>query len=402
MELTIFRGTNEIGGSCIELKQDNTKILFDFGIPLEAMDIKDFKIEDYKPNISSNYEAVFLSHAHPDHYGLLGLLDKETPIYATAETCNILKNIAPLTTKFDTNELNLKVIEAPLQIGKFLIIPHDIDHSIGGACAYEIQCNGKTIVYTGDIRFHGRCQYKNSVFKRKLDKVDYLIMEGTTISREQQTIVKEEDLKARFVEVFSTSKLPIVAFSPQNIDRFITVYKACIEANKTLVIDPYTSYILELYGIDNKNIPQFNWKNIRVYFASNSITSALAETKKLYKYKASKITIDEIINEPTKFVIKGNHIINERIFESIPKENLSIIYSMWKGYLDKPSQFDNYKDIITHIHTSGHAYVEDLQAFVNDVKPACIIPIHTECKDKYSDLFNAEIMTLDDNITVKL
>ena len=42
MELTIFRGTNEIGGSCIELKQDNTKILFDFGIPLEAMDIKDF------------------------------------------------------------------------------------------------------------------------------------------------------------------------------------------------------------------------------------------------------------------------------------------------------------------------------------------------------------------------
>ena len=68
----------------------------------------------------------------------------------------------------------------------------------------------------------------------------------------------------------------------------------------------------------------------------------------------------------------------------------------------QPSQFDDYKDIITHIHTSGHAYVEDLQAFVNEVKPACIVPIHTECKDKYRELFNAEIMTLDDNVTIEL
>ena len=402
MNLTIYRGTNEIGGSCIELEQDNTRILFDFGIPLEAMDVKDFKIEDYKPNIKNNYNGVFLSHAHPDHYGLLSLLNSETPIYATVDTCNILKNIAPLTTRFNTNEFNLVEINKSLEIGPFLIIPHEIDHSIGGACAFEIKCNGKTIVYTGDIRFHGRCAYKNSVFKRKLDKVDYLIMEGTTISREHQEKVTEDDLIPQFVEAFNSSKLPIVAFSPQNIDRFITVYKACRETKKTLVIDPYTCYILELYGIDNKNIPQFDWANIRVYFVSNSITSALAESNKLYKYKAKKISIEEIIKNPKEYVIKGNYTINKKIFEQMNKEDLSIIFSMWKGYLNKPNQFDAYKDIITHIHTSGHATVNDLQKFVDDIKPKTIIPIHTECKNRYQELFNAEIIALEDNTTLEL
>ena len=147
MKLTIYRGTNEIGGSCIELEENDIRILFDFGIPLDAMSVKDFKVEDCKLNIKTKYDAVFLTHAHPDHYGLLELLDSETSIYATAETCDILKNIIPMASKFDTKEYNLKVIESPIQIGKFNIVSHDVDHSIGGACAYEIKCNGKTIVF---------------------------------------------------------------------------------------------------------------------------------------------------------------------------------------------------------------------------------------------------------------
>lgn len=48
MNLTIYRGTNQICGNCIELEHNNTRILLDFGIPLEAMDMKNCKIEDFK------------------------------------------------------------------------------------------------------------------------------------------------------------------------------------------------------------------------------------------------------------------------------------------------------------------------------------------------------------------
>ena len=402
MNLTIYRGTNEIGGNCIELEFENSRILFDCGIPLEVMNTKDFRVEDFKPNIKTKYDAVFVSHAHPDHYGLLELLDNDTPIFGTAETCRMLKNIAPLTTKFKTQNLNFKVLDKTTKIGEFIITTHNIDHSIAGACAFEISCNNKTVLYTGDIRFHGRCKGKNKELIKNIRKIDYLIMEGTTINRANQKKVFENTLVKRFEDEFKKNKLPLVQVSAQNIDRFVTIYKACLKTKKTFVIDPYSCYILELYEKNSEKIPQFDWNNIRVYRANNSITRNLSTSGLLNKYMTKEILIDEIQKHPQKFVIKGNFDINNICLNKFKKEELNIIFSMWKGYLDKPSYLDNYKDIITCIHTSGHSTVEDLQQFVDDIKPNAIIPIHTECRDKYKELFNTSIIEIDDNKTISL
>lgn len=409
MELTIFRGTNQIGGSSLEIKEDDNRILFDFGIPLDAMNNKENSLEDYKLNIKGFYKqelaqvkAMFLTHAHPDHYGLLELVNPEIPIYTTITTYQILKNIAPLTTRFQTDKLNLHIIDKPIEYGNIRVIAHNIDHSISGACAYEITNGNKTILYTGDIRFHGRTYFESINLSKNIKNLDYLIMEGTTLNRDEQEVITEDDLIPKFVEEFQKPNLPLVLFSPQNLDRFITVYKACLKTRRTLVIDPYTCYILELYGTNNKNIPQFDWNNIKVYFAPNSITKSLEENNHLWKYAKQKISICEIIENPKKYVIKGNSKINAKIFERMSKEDLNIIFSMWKGYLDRPNYLDEYRDIITHIHTSGHAYIKDLQRFVDKIKPKYIIPIHTESKNRYKDLFNAEIKLVEDGETIEL
>ena len=85
-------------------------------------------------------------------------------------------------------------------------------------------------------------------------------MEGTTLGRAEQDIVKEEDLEKEFVKIFKSDKLPLVQFSPQNIDRFVTVFRACKRTGKTLVIDPYTAYVLEVYSSMSDSIPQYNWQ----------------------------------------------------------------------------------------------------------------------------------------------
>jgi ribonuclease J len=314
----------------------------------------------------------------------------------------MLTKIIPLFSKFNTQDLNLKVIEDELNIGGFMVKAHEIDHSMAGSCAYEARTDGKTLIYTGDIRFHGISAWKSARLAKSVKNPDYLVMEGTTLGGSRQNKTGEADLIPAFEKIFKGDKLPLVQFSPQNLDRFITIYKACLKAKKILVIDPYTCYMLEVYGQLSKKIPQLDKNNIRVYFAKNSITKKLAESKKLYKYKSKKILFEEIVAAPQRYVVKGNHAINKKLLKAVAKENLTIIHSMWKGYLAKPGQFDDYTDIITCIHASGHAYVENLQRFTEKINPRNIIPIHTGHKQKYAELFSANIIVLNDGEALEL
>lgn len=128
----------------------------------------------------------------------------------------------------------------------------------------------------------------------------------------------------------------------------------------------------------------------------------MAQTKDLFRYKSKKITIKEICDNPEKYVVKGNGRINRQILSYIDKNAVNIIFSMWKGYLDRHSWYDNYKDIITPLHTSGHAYIRDLQEFVQKIEPKVIIPIHTQLPEKYTELYSAEIKILKDGEILNL
>ena len=91
LKINIIRGQNQIGGSIIEVYSDKTKIVFDVGINL----IEDEQIEI--PNVdglfsgNKKYDAVFLTHYHADHIGLVSNIVKEIPIYMGEKAFNILQ-----------------------------------------------------------------------------------------------------------------------------------------------------------------------------------------------------------------------------------------------------------------------------------------------------------------------
>lgn len=66
MNLTIHRGTNEIGGSCVEIATVNTRLLIDIGLPLDSIVKKPEDLKQYLPKIEGHIDAVFISHYHLD------------------------------------------------------------------------------------------------------------------------------------------------------------------------------------------------------------------------------------------------------------------------------------------------------------------------------------------------
>jgi mRNA degradation ribonuclease J1/J2 len=96
------------------------------------------------------------------------MINSEIPIYVSKVTYDVLTQIAPLLPKQNTTNLNLHIIDGDIDFENIKVKAHRVDHSIAGATAYEIETDGKTIVYSGDIRFHGRASWQSSVFKRKI------------------------------------------------------------------------------------------------------------------------------------------------------------------------------------------------------------------------------------------
>lgn len=415
MKLLIHRGTQAIGGSCVEINTEKTRILIDFGMPLvdakkEKFDseelvgksIEELKKTDVLPDIKGLYDneeksidAILISHSRMDHYGLLNYVHKDIPIYMSKGADELIK-ISSIFTPNKLNRINSKIINKKyFNIGNIKVTPYLVDHSVFDALAFLIEADGKRLFYSGDFRGHGR---KKALFNQILENppkdIDCLLMEGSMLGRGNQKYEDESAIEKKIAEILkSANNITFLFASSQNIDRLVSAYKACLRTNSTFVIDIYTAYILDRLRKVSKNIPQFNWRNIRIKFYKNQadILADNVSTQTLYYYNTKKIDIEELKKKKDKILMLSR---DNSIFPRIVKElddvaGAKIIYSMWDGYLTP--EFEEYCAkkglIIEKVHTSGHATIDDLKAFSDALKPGVLIPIHTFEAERYPDLF---------------
>jgi len=428
MNLTIHRGTHEIGGSCVELAAKKTRILIDIGLPLVGQDGQSFSLGNclklskaglverkiskdipglYKEdNGNKPPDAILISHSHPDHYGLLTFVKPQIPFYLSEGCLELIKAtyyFNGINSDFDSAEIIEN--EKCFSIGDFKITPYLVDHSGFDAYAFLIEAEGKRIFYSGDFRGHGK---KSSLFDRFIanppSSIDYLVMEGTGIEGKNGCYTKEDKLKDNLITIFKENKgLIFFACSSQNIDRISSLYSACRRSGRILVLDPYTVYLLDILRKKSPKIPQFDFKNIRVFFSSDSNTRRLADDKILYKYKDSMITYEEIEEEKDSLVVKPSYSIRKAFAKKGYIEGSTLIYSMWGGYYKNEKPFwDEYNISPMHVHTSGHAGVQQLKKFASVFNPTTIIPVHTLSPDKYPEYFGSNVRMVSDGETIEI
>jgi ribonuclease J len=432
MKFIIHRGTNEIGGTCVEVLAGNTRILLDFGMPLgnghggyfderdtESKSISDliekkilYPIKGLYKDAPPQIEAILISHSHKDHYGFLKYAHPDIPVYMSVGAQKLITILNIFVKKEGRLQLPQTVETVydrkSFDVGDLHITPYLADHSAFDAMSFHVveKATGENIFYTGDFRAAG---WKEKLFDHFVANppkgVDCLLMEGTMIQRETGKYTTEQAVLEKTVDLLreTNNKVTFACCSSQNIDRIVTFYKAVRRTGSLLVIDPYTACVLNAIKSPNCHIPQMNWDSVRVFMANYYGKGDIYVSKindSAFKYLLPQLGRAKI--KPVDFSRLGQKalvLMRSSMLTAIEKipdiKGSSMIYSQWKGYLEKESEETRkIKDFVCkydihleHVHTSGHATINKLKELAEAVNPKHVIPIHTEHAEKYKICF---------------
>lgn len=399
MKYKIHRGSNEIGGTCIEVSTDRTTILLDLGLPLSKR-TPDPDLKAIRP------DAVLISHPHLDHYGLIDRVSNRVPVFIG----EVGRDLIDATRMFlrrapYRNEFCYLGAWKPFQIGDLRITPYLVDHSACDAYAFLVEGEGRRIFYSGDFRAHGR---KSVLFRELVRKppkdIDVLFMEGTMLGRDNSEFPTEEAVEAKILDILrSQDNISFLISSSQNIDRVVSAYKACRKARKTLVLDLYTAWVLEKVRKKANGVPGIGWPNIRITDDKGQKLTLLKNQDyfggfagKAYRHL---ITEKELLASPEQFLVLFKMSRFKMIRRFMNDGPVNVIYSQWQGYLkctndeyfgaeETSTLIDDPMVHWAYAHTSGHATVEDLKVFANALNPKILVPVHTEMDSKFEKYFS--------------
>jgi ribonuclease J len=248
-------------------------------------------------------DGVFITHAHFDHIQDVSFLDPSIPVYCTEKTKVLAKamtdvspsgvddqyyklskestikqkpptyktlcpgecafcedkeeehpivmdpktkfsftyDIAPQYRTFNT------ALEGKIKGIKYKLIP--VGHSVPGACSVLLTLpDGKRILYTGDVRFHGAGEVSVEGYVKSVGgPVDVLITEGTRVNSDN-VLTEEQVGKDITADIGRCGGLVLINFGWKDLTRFNTVYEAAKANGRTLVISPKLAYLLyEMY-----------------------------------------------------------------------------------------------------------------------------------------------------------
>lgn len=375
MNVIVHRGQNQIGGNIIEISTEKMRILLDVGLELDQEELEFPQIDGLFEDPA--FDAVFISHYHGDHLGLAYYIDHQIPLYIGESSYKIVKKaddykgIQSITPAGFLHHLK------PIVIGEVTVTPYLCDHSAFDSYMLLCEADGEKILYTGDFRSNGRKSYER-LLQTLPDKVDKLICEGTTLSRQAKRTLTEKDLEERAVELFRNISGPIfVLQSSTNIDRIVTMYRAAKRSGRIFLQELYMAEITAAIG---GSIPNPSFSDVYAFIINPKRYDLLVKHQRMGKARMAKTPFVMCVRSSMLRYLKG-------LAEMISFEDGLLVYSMWEGY-QKQEQMQEFLDAcekmglkVVTLHTSGHADAETIKKLIKKVQPNEIIPVHTEAAE---------------------
>ena len=383
LQLTVHRGTREIGGSCIEIAHpDGGRLVLDAGRPLDAPEGASGLLPATLDR--SGMATVLISHPHQDHHGLMGELPAAWPVWTGQASARLIAITGEMAREPAARALSTWTSRSgPLALGPFTVTPILTDHSAYDAYMLLVEGAGRRVLYTGDFRRHGRkAALVDALMADPPRDVDALVCEGTNLGTDKP-VTTEAALEDEFAALFRrTAGRVFVAWSGQNVDRTVTLYRAAKKTGRTLVIDLYTADVLDRIG-DGARLPRAGWPNLKVV-----VTAGL---RRMYAGRGrdefvARMAADGVaaraVPADAVVMLRRSLIGDYARAGLLPTKADAFNYSMWRGYLDTPYHAEPLEWCraagaeVAYLHTSGHAAPADLRAFAAAMAAKAVVPMH--------------------------
>ena len=426
-------------------------------------------------------DGVLLSHAHLDHSGYISFLRDDIPVYATAATAFIAKamqdsgksdfeqqvcyfsptirscpegwkqeacltnsNEAKQQRQFrlgDTSPEDLsteatqfwnwgfwektakqkELASRPMGYHtecSFNLHCFPVDHSIPGACAWGIETKSGWIVYSGDLRLHGKRAESTKRFIQEAARLypQALILEGTNVLREKNVAeqqVYQNGLKA----VASSNGLVIADFPARDVDRLLTFLQIAREAGRKLAILPKDAYLLKTMHLLEPEVPDIAHEGSLVIY-QDTIASKYPSlwTRRICQEYHSKIVLAEDVKAAqSQFILCFSFLDLNELPSICPKPGSLYVFSSSEPH-DEEQEIDfrrlhkwlehfgirsfglpaesngqwQIPDSERGLHASGHACGPDLLEVVRGIRPQILIPVHSEYPQFYADRLSGD------------
>ena len=410
MKIRIHRGANQIGGCITEIQSEGgTRILIDLGhnLPGQSGEVDEF---DNPANLSALLEGIsgiIYTHNHGDHLGFFDKVPVHVPQYigemSREVTCNILDesldkairaNRRPLIEEIVNKVVKLKSFctyrsGQPFSVGDIPITPYFVSHSAADSHMLLIECDGKRVLHTGDLREHGFLgKGLEQTLRKYVGQVDVLITEATMLSRDDGRTKSESEIQSMMADLMTQYKNVFVLCSSTNFDRLAGLHKANARfKGRSFVCDVYQNHQF-------KTLTTYSGKYSDLYVINDAVEMSLRKVN-LHK---------KMIEKGFTMVVRDNPTFRKWIsylMLHLDSTQTILVYSQYKGYLDDQPKLQEFVKMfggnMAYVHTSGHATKKTLAKVCTILNPkTAIIPIH---KDEAS---NFRILDISDDLKNKV
>jgi ribonuclease J len=422
--LTCHGGVGEIGGNKFLLEDRDTRVLLDFGTGFsEELEYFDSWIQPRQvngagdlfefgmlPEMEGMYsekalqntevkhkppeiDAVVLSHYHSDHFGRIGFLHEDIPLFC-GETCSLIDqaygqvNRTPLqgrkVTNFRTGDR--------FKVGSIEFVPVHVDHSIPGAYGFVIHMSEGTLAYTGDFRFHGPASQMTLDFMEAArdSEPDFLLTEGTRVrTGERDENMSEKGVLEGAKEVVKSSDgLVLSTFRGNDTDRIVTFYDAASSAGRRLVVSMKVALLLEKLSGDPKLRLPRPGKDVDIFARRKK--SGRWDDKDYFKWEKPflnrSVSSDSVRKKEKEFFLHLEVMNFPDLIDISPSKGGTYIHSATEAFNEEGEREEaivgnwirHFGFSYHQLHASGHAPKEEVGRLIKGIQAKSVIPIHTE------------------------